>query len=48
MKYIVKINYNYFTFDDGTDALNFAGLAKNAANDRDCHVEIILVEEEEA
>lgn len=35
MKYIVKVGYKYFTFDDRNEALDFADVAFEHANSPD-------------
>lgn len=41
MKYTVKVNYTKFEFDNGTDALAFAEIAKESAAEK-ITVEIAL------
>jgi hypothetical protein len=47
-KFIVKVNYTKFVFNDANEAIEFALKAKNNAREEDIDVEIEILKEEVA
>lgn len=45
-KFIVKVNYTKFVFNDANEAIEFALKAKNNAREEDIDVEIEILKEE--
>lgn len=45
MEYKVKYNYDAFTFDEATEALDFAEMLKSHSDEEKCKVSIELVED---
>jgi hypothetical protein len=45
-KFIVKVNYTKFVFNDANEAIEFALKAKNNAREEDIDVEITILKEE--